>query len=351
MVCTAFERDIDDPKTIADFVSVVQSPERLKLLLGLTIADVRAVGPAVWNNWKAGLLRELYSRAVEMMSGGAGVERREARVEEAQNALRGQLAATWTTDEIETHIARGYPSYWVSFDTATHLRHARMVREAELDKAPLTIETRVDQAHGVTEVTIYTGDHAGLFSQIAGGMAVSGATILDANIITMTNGMALDTFVIQEPDGSAFDSPSRLAKLSANVELALSGRLRLDRELAARRSATQFSRTRVFEVPPRVVIDNAASAVHTVIEVNGRDRVGLLYDLTAAMTRLSLQIASAHISTYGERVVDVFYVKDVFGLKVDHDRKIEEIRQSLLVALREPATDADEASPRVSAAQ
>jgi [protein-PII] uridylyltransferase len=354
MTRTAFKRDVDDPKTIADFVSIVQSPERLKLLLGLTIADVRAVGPTVWNNWKAGLLRELYGRALEMMSGGVGVESREARVEEAQNALRAQLAAGWSSEEIATHIARGYPSYWVSFDTASHLRHARLIREAEINQAPLTIETRPDAAHGVTEVTLYTGDHAGLFAQIAGAMAVSGASILDANIVTLTNGMALDTFVVQNADGEAFDSPSRLAKLSANIEAALAGRLGLDRELAVRRSATQHSRTRVFKVPPRVVIDNAASAVHTVIEVNGRDRVGLLYDVTSTMTRLNLQIASAHISTYGERVVDVFYVKDIFGLKVDHDRKIDEIRRALFAALREPGlgdATAAGAVPRVTAAQ
>ena len=205
----------------------------------------------------------------------------------------------------------------------------------------------------MTEITIYTSDHAGLFSQIAGGMALSGASIVDAQIITMANGMALDTFVIQDAEGSAFDSPSRLAKLTANIEQALSGRLRFDRELAKRRDQAP-SRTRVFKVPPRVLIDNKASASFTVIEVNGRDRVGLLYDVTSAMTRLSLQISSAHISTYGERVVDVFYVKDVFGLKVEHERKLKEIRQTLVAALNERGIfdpTADAKAPRVSAAQ
>jgi [protein-PII] uridylyltransferase len=334
MTRTAFKRDIDDPKTIADFVSIVQSPERLKLLLVLTVADVRAVGPGVWNNWKAGLLSDLFHRALDLMSGGIGVERREARVEAAQNALRAQLAPSWPTDEIEAHLARGYPSYWVSYDAASHLRHAHLIREAEKTQAPLTVESRVIANQAVTEITIYTGDHPGLFAQIAGAMALSGASIVDAQIITMTNGMALDTFVIQDAEGAAFDSPSRLAKLTTNVEQALAGRLRFDRELAKRR-ASALSRTRVFKVPPRVLIDNKASAGHTVIEVNGRDRIGLLFDVTAAMTRLNLQIASAHISTYGERVVDVFYVKDVFGLKVEHERKIREIRDTLVAALAE----------------
>ncbi|MDR3440404.1 [protein-PII] uridylyltransferase [Telmatospirillum sp.] len=353
MTHTAFKRDIDDPKTISDFVAVVQSPERLKLLLVLTVADVRAVGPNVWNNWKGGLLSDLYHRALDMLSGGIGVERREARVEAAQVALREQLAPRWPGEEIDAHLARGYPAYWVSFDTPSHVRHAELIRQAETEQRPLTIDTRIQAAQGVTEVIIYTGDHAGLFAQIAGAMALSGASIVDAKIITMTNGMALDTFLIQDAEGAAFDGSSRLTKLTANLEQALAGRLRFDRELAKRRESLS-NRTRVFKVPPRVLIDNKASAGHTVIEINGRDRIGLLYDITAAMTRLSLQIASAHISTYGERVVDVFYVKDVFGLKVEHERKISDIRDTLTTALGErPVGEAagSAKTSRVSAAQ
>ncbi|MBF0391371.1 MAG: [protein-PII] uridylyltransferase [Alphaproteobacteria bacterium] len=346
---TAFKRDIDDFKTIQDFVTEVQSPERLRLLLLLTVADIRAVGPTVWNNWKAGLLRELYYRADEMMTGGLSVEKREARVEAAQRALRKELAVLgWPAEDIEAHLGRGYPSYWVSFDFATLLRHARLVREAEAIHAPLTIDSHVDLARAVTEIVIYTSDHPGLFSQIAGAMAVAGASIVDAKIITLTNGMALDTFWIQESMGGAFDSPSKLAKLSACVEQALSGRLRPARELAARSKAQLGSRTRVFKVPPRVLIHNAASRTHTLIEVNGRDRPGLLHDVTAAMTDLGLTISSAHISTYGERVVDVFYVKDVFGMKVEHDGKLRQIKERLTKALSDPS---DEPEPSRSAAE
>jgi len=348
MTRTAFKRDIDDQKTIADFVEVVQSPERLKLLLALTVADVRAVGPAVWNAWKAGLLRELYNRSMDMMSGGVGEERRGARVEAAQKALRRALIdQKWTEAEIETHLGRGYPSYWVSYDHHTHLRHAALVRDAEAAKAPVTFDVRHDDAHGVSEITIYTPDHAGLFSQIAGAMALSGVSIVDAKIITMTDGMALDTFTIHDLDGGPVKSEDRLKRLYSQLESALTGKLRLAREIAQRRDSVQ-SRTRVFKVPPRVLVDNNVSAKHTVIEVNGRDRVGLLYDITSAMTRLSLTIASAHISTYGERVVDVFYVKDVFGLKIEHDRKIKAIREALLSALKEPGI-CDPSPPRAAA--
>ncbi|MBF0327161.1 MAG: [protein-PII] uridylyltransferase [Alphaproteobacteria bacterium] len=333
----AFKRDIDDPKTIADFVAKVQSPERLRLLLCLTVADIRAVGPTVWNGWKGGLLRELFHRAQDMMLGGLA-EAREYRVQAAHRTVTAELTKQgWTGSDIEAHLARGYPTYWTSFDTATHLRHARLVREAEATKAPLTVDSRVDAFRSVTEITVYTSDHPGLFSQIAGAMAVSGANIVDAKIVTMANGMALDTFWIQDSEGGPFNNPAKLAKLSAAVEQVLSGRMRLDRELAARKGKLP-TRTAVFKVPPRVMTDNSASSNFTLIEVNGRDRPGLLYDLTAAMTQLGLQIASAHISTYGERVVDVFYVKDVFGLKVEHGRKLDQMRDTLLKALEDPAS-------------
>ncbi|WP_142849160.1 [protein-PII] uridylyltransferase [Telmatospirillum sp. J64-1] len=348
---TAFKRDIDDPKTIADFVKVVQSPERLRLLLVLTVADIRAVGPNVWNGWKAGLLRELYYRAEDMMSGGMATDRREARVEKAQNLLRQRLEALkWDAKEIEEHLSRGYPSYWMSFDPDSLERHARMINEAERHRAPLTIDTRVDSGLCVTELTIYTGDHPGLFSQIAGAMAISGATIVDAKVVTMTNGMALDTFLIQDAEGGAFDSPSRLAKLSTTIERALSGRLRPAKELEGRKSSLP-ARAHVFKVSPRVLIDNKASTTHTVIELNGRDRPGLLHDVTAAMTRLGLQIGSAHISTYGERVVDVFYVKDIFGMKIEHENKLRQVREGLLAALADPADKRQRGSGAAAAAQ
>jgi [protein-PII] uridylyltransferase len=344
MARTAFKRDIDDPKTIADFVTLVQSPERLRLLMLVTVADIRAVGPSVWNAWKAGLLRELFLRAEEVMTGGLTIAR-ESRVQAAQEALAAELAKLgWDCAEIDAHLSRGYPPYWTSFDLPTHLHHARLVREAETGGTPLTVDWRVDPRLAATEVTVYTGDHPGLFSQIAGAMAVSGANIVDAKIITLANGMALDSFFVQDSEGGAFDAGPKLVKLAAAIEQVLMGKMRLDRELSARRGKLP-SRAHVFKVPPRVIFDNKASATHTLIEVNGRDRPGLLYAITAAMTRLGLQITSAHISTYGERVVDVFYVKDVFGLKVQHDRKLDQVRADLMKALEEPeAPEAEKAA-------
>jgi [protein-PII] uridylyltransferase len=333
---TAFKRDIEDPKTVLDIADLVQSPERLRLLLVLTVCDMRAVGPKVWNGWKATLLREVYWRVAEVLAGGLSVPERDVRVARARDAAAAMLAA-WPAAERDAFLARGYSGYWLSFDAETHARHAALIREAEASNAPLTVRTRVLESRAVTEITVYAADHPGLFSRIAGALAVAGASIVDARIHTLTNGMALDTFWVQDAAGGAFDAPHRLARLSVLVEQALSGRLRLRDEI--RKVRREPARLRAVTVPPRVVFDNHASNTHTVIEVNGRDRPGLLHDVTAAISGEGLQIASAHITTYGVRAVDVFYVKDVFGLKVENERKLASLREAMEAALAPPVTD------------
>ncbi len=331
---TAFKRDIADPRTISNFIATVQSPERLRLLICLTVADIRAVGPKVWNNWKAALLRELYHAAEDMMSDGQAVSDRDTRVAAARTALRAELS-DWPDAAVDAHLARGYPGYWLAFDTATLARHARQMRAAEQRKAPLSIETLVDGARAVTEVTIYTLDHPGVFSAISGAMAACGANIVDARIFTTPHGMALDSFWVQDENGAAFDRPERLARLSVLVERSLSGRLKP--EEVSRRPAFAPASNGVFRVQPRVLIDNQASATHTMIEVNGRDRPGFLYRVTMALTELGLQVSSAKVSTFGERAVDTFYVKDGFGMKVHHEVKVQRIREKLLPVIADPA--------------
>ncbi|NQU60114.1 MAG: [protein-PII] uridylyltransferase [Rhodospirillales bacterium] len=326
---TAFKRDVYDPKTVSDFAAVVQSPERLRLLMILTIVDIRAVGPDVWNEWKAGLLRELFYRTREELAGGVPLERRHERVEQARNELVERLG-DWSGDDIEAHISRGHTNYWLAFETETLVHHAHLVHKAEAEGKPLHIETRVEKDRDVTEIIIYAQDHPGLFATIAGAMALSGAPVVDAKIMTLNNGMALDTFWVQDSDGHAYASESRLKKLCKRIEDSLAGRLRAAKEIKAAQDKAFPSRTVVFTVPPRVLIDNKASNRHTVIEINGRDRLGLLHDITATLTASGLQISSAHISTYGERVVDVFYVKDIFGMKVDHEEKLKSLRASLM---------------------
>jgi [protein-PII] uridylyltransferase len=339
---TAFSRDIDDPKTILDLADTIQSPERLRLLLILTVCDIRAVSPKVWNGWKATLLRELYARVAEVLEGGLSTTERDARISRVKDVV-ADLLADWTEAEREDFLSLGYPSYWLGFDPESIERHARMIRDAKRRSAPLTVHAEPLPARAVTEVVVFTADHAGLFSRIAGALAIAGASIVDARIHTLTDGMALDTFWIQDAAGGPYDTPHRLARLSSLVEQALSGRLKLATEIRKATSTLLPGRMRAIHVPPRVVVDNRASNRHTVIEVNGRDRPGLLHDVTSAISEEGLQIASAHVTTYGVRAVDVFYVKDVFGLKIENERKLAQLRGALLEAL---TPGADEPPPR-----
>jgi [protein-PII] uridylyltransferase len=330
---TAFRRDIDDPKTIADFVDLVQSPERLRLLLVLTVADIRAVGPKTWNGWKAQLLRELYHRAEDMMLGGLHTGAREDRAASAVAELRSELK-DWSEADWSAHAQRGHPAYWLAFPAPTLARHARMMREADREQRGLSVEFHVDRWRAMTEITIYTADAKGLFSQLAGAVALSGASIVDARIFTLRNGKALDTFFVQDSEGGPFDQPARLAKLTATIRLVLEAPQRTLTQLDALPQLANPA-ARNFPIIPRVLIDNRASASHTVVEVNGRDRRGLLHRLTAALTRLNFQIFSAKVSTFGHRAVDVFYLKDQFGLKVENEERLKALREALMEVLAE----------------
>ncbi|MBK8176409.1 MAG: [protein-PII] uridylyltransferase [Rhodospirillales bacterium] len=338
---TAFKRDIDDWKTVVDFTANVQSPERLRMLLILTNVDIRAVGPNIWNAWKCGLLDELYYRALEELEMAAGqpAVRRTQRVERAKGRLRDVLV-DWDDETRETYISRGYSDYWLGFRVDEHARHFELMRRADRAGTALCVQARPHPSRDVTEITIYAPDHAGLFAQIAGAISLSSASIVGAKVVTLANSMALDVFLIQDLSGRPFDSDDRLQRLSMRIEAAVVGNMQPAQELRDMRERALPSRTGVFKVAPRVIFDNKASATHTVIEVNGRDRPGFLHDVTSTLTALGLQIVSAHISTYGERVVDVFYVKDVFGLKIEHGQKLRRLEHRLLEAIV-PAEERD----------
>lgn len=327
----AQRRDISDPKTVQDFAAVVQSPERLRLLLILTVADIRAVGPGVFNGWKGQLLRELYYETESVLQGGHSAVTRVERVEKARAALEARLKDL-PEDEVRALLDRHYPPYWLAFDEATHEKHARMMAAADRDARALSIVSEPGPSGAATVVTVYTPDHPGLFSRLAGAFAMCGASIVEAKIFTTVHGMALDVFSIQDADYGAFDDSHRIKRLESTIENTLKGEVRPHEIVHAKRLR---KREEAFVVEPTVVIDNTASDNYTVIEVNGRDRPGLLHDLTRALFDLSLSIASARIATYGERAVDVFYVKDGFGLKVVNLAKLKRIEAKLTEVLSE----------------
>ncbi len=332
---TAFRRDIEDPTTISDFLAVVQSPERLRLLLLLTVADIRAVGPGVWNGWKGQLLRELYYETLAAMTGEDPHGRRRARIEAARHRLGEVLAGEsppWSRERIAAWLERHEPGYWLAFPVEDLHHHARIVAAADAAGRELCVEFRPQPFQARTELLVYTSDHPGLFMKIAGALALSSVTIVDARIFTTNDGMALDLIGLQEAETRrAIEDPGRLARVRRNLERVIAGEAELEGALAEHRR--RLTPARLFRVEPRVILDNRASRLHTVVEVSGRDRPGLLYDLTRVFKDHGLVIKSAHIATYGARVVDVFYVKDVFGMKLAQEARIGRLRRALLEVL------------------
>jgi len=333
---TAFRRDIDDPRTILDLADVIQSPERLRLLLILTVADIRAVSTTVWNAWKATLLRELYIRVAEVLEGGLAASETDERINFAKALAEKMLQENRVKrGETARFLARGYGSYWLGFDSATHVRHARLLAEADAANAPLSVESTPVPSRDVTEVTVISKDRIGLFSRIAGGLAVAGASIVDARIHTLRDGFALDTFWIQDARGKAFDTPAQLMELNSKIERSINDQLDVPGLLCRAVAERSRKRMRLINVPIRVVIDNRASDRHTVIEINGRDRPGLLYRIAQTLNGLGLQISSAHITTYGVRAVDVFYVRDADSNKITALDQLSRIRGAIIESLTE----------------
>ena len=338
---TAQRRDVSDPKTVRDFVDMVQTPEMLRLLVILTVADIRAVGPGVWNGWKGQLLRELYYADENMMMGGDQVPSRSSRVAAAKEALEARLADL-TPQEREKALTRHYDNYWLAFEQDELERHARVMTQADAEGKLLTLDSVTNDFRAITEIMLYTPDNAGLYSQFAGAIATAGGSIVDAKAFTTSDGFAVDVFSIQDQEGEAFGDAERLGRLRQIIEKTLRGELRPKRELALKMVRTKAS---AFTIKPKIHFDNEASRIATVIEVECLDRAGLLYDITQAIFEAGLSISTSMVATYGERAVDVFYVRDGFGHKIVHPARLQAVEKRLKTALA-PAPLEGAAAPK-----
>ena len=326
----AQSRDLSDPKTIRDFADVVQSPERLKLLLLLTVADIRAVGPGVWNGWKGQLLRTLYYETEPLVAGGHTQVKRSQRTAEAQEALRAALT-DWPAAEVDRYVDRHYPDYWLRTDADRRVEHARLLRRAEQEGQHVATDTRTDAFTAITELTVVAPNHPRLLSLFAGACAAAGANIAGAHIMTTRDGYALDTFLLNRAFQDDEDELRRGKRIGDLICRLLRGDAWLDTLLAEKGAPPR--RFMAFTVEPDVIINNALSDQFTVIEVAGRDRPGLLYELTSTLSNLLLDITSAHITTFGEKAVDVFYVTDLTGKKIVSEQRQEMIRKRLVGVL------------------
>ncbi len=329
---TAQSRDINDYKTILDFTAIMQTPERLKLMLILTVADIRAVGPGVWNGWKGQLLRTLYEETEPVVSGGHSRISRTSRIKSAHDNFR-QTVKGLTKEEIENYIELQYDPYWLTLDAETQSSQALFVMNAQKDNKEVAARVETDEFKAITKVTIMAPDHPRLLSLLTGACSALEANIVGAQIFTNAKSMALDTLLIQRTLDERGEK-ARGEKLCNLITDLLHGDQRLRDVLEPKLKPK--TKLEPFHVEPRVVIDNESSNIHTVIELTGLDRVGLLHDLTESLFELNLNIASAHITTYGERAVDVFYVSDLMGDKILRDTRQQVIEKTLLKVLADP---------------
>ncbi len=326
MSATAFKRDLSDFKTILDFCDVVQSPERLRLLLTLTIVDIRAVGPGVWNGWKRQLLGDLYEAAEEVLRLGHKQKGRVERIAAKQAHLREGLG--WDEATFATLVRRLPEAYWIAEPDDVLAHNARFL--ADTGDAQLAIDAHVYPGRGATLVTIYAADHPGLFYRIAGAIHVAGGNIIDARIHTTRDGMAVDNFLVQDPFGRPFDESGQLSRLKTAIEDALANRGKLADRLVAK--PLPRTRAEAFDIVPNALVDNKASNRFTVVEVNARDRPALLNQLANALFQSKVTIHSAHVATYGERAVDTFYITDLTGDRITAPARLKTLERRLLAA-------------------
>ena len=330
MSMTAQTRDLNDRKTIEDFAAIVQSVERLKLLLVLTVCDIRGVGPGVWNGWKGQLLRTLYYETELLLTGGFSETSRESRAAAAREALSEALA-DWPERERKRLVRLHYENYLLTVDLKDQVRHAEFIRQADQSRRSLTTMVKTHEFEAVTEITVLAPDHPRLLSVIAGACAAAGGNIVDAQVFTTTDGRALDTILINREFDRDEDERRRAERVGKLIEDVLSGKSWLP-EMIAKRTKPKRGQ-KVFRIEPYADVRNALSNRFSVIEIEGLDRPGLLSDITGAISDLSLDIASAHITTFGEKVIDTFYVTDLTGQKIENPTRQAAIRERLLAVL------------------
>ena len=323
----AQKRDLSDHKTITDFSKQVIDKETLDLLYLLTICDIRGVSPDAWNNWKSSLLENLYFQTLEIVSKDINVETKKEKINKAQITAKESLT-DYSDQEIKEELSRHFDAYWLVLDTKTHLLIAKMIKN--LNKQSLQIEVSYDGKRKLTKIIFVMEDHPGIFSRLAGSLAIASSNVIDAKTFTTKDGIANFVFWIQDAYGDAYNQP-KIKKLLETVKNSLSGKF-ITKSILAKRDKIK-EREKDFKVPTKVLFDNEGSQYQTIIEVDTRDRVGLLFDLTNTLFRNQVTIRSAVIATYGEQAVDTFYVNDLFGDKILSNTKTEKLKKELLLSI------------------
>ncbi len=327
-------RDLHDMKMIAQFAELMGMSENLRMLYLLTFADLRAVGPEVWSEWKGQLLQELYEKAFDVLEKGNFYQ--EQRSEKARNRkrkIRQALVGEFPESRVSKAINSLTTRYLMSYRSRQIIPHLRLA----LGRDDKTLAMQVEHQHdaGYTELTLATIDSPGLFSLITGVMAAHSINILGAQIHTRKTGAVLDVLQVNSAIGDVVDNPRKWARVESDLIAAIEGRLYV-KDLVEKCQEPSYLRGREKpKRPNKVVIDNDISDEYTVIDIFANDKVGLLYDITRTLKELGLYIAVSKISTKVDQAADVFYVRDIFAQKITDPEKTEHIRTTLLNRLND----------------
>jgi [protein-PII] uridylyltransferase len=324
----AQRRDIDDPKTIEQFAEAVRDPQWLRMLYLLTYADMKAVGPGVLTSWRAAILWELYGRTLLRLAGGRPEPPRR---ESVAGRVGAELGAAGSRQEVEAHLARVSDRYLATTSAQRMAAHLRLIQR--LTAEPVATELFHHPDLGFSDLVVATFDLPGLFSLIAGTLAANGINILSAQIHTRTDGIALDTFQVNDPAGEAITAEARWSRALEDLRRVIVGAASPEALLASRRAGRGVAEA---PGPAKVALDNALSDTHTVVEVKCPDRVGLLYLITRTLSREGLDIGSARIATEIDQAFDTFYVTDRQGRKLQDRQAMERVREALEEALASP---------------
>lgn len=338
--------DIDDEQTVDDFARGVGSIDRLKALYLLTYADMRAVAPNVYNNWRDMLLSDLYLRALKILEQGhreaVDPERRLATAKAAMREVLSESGAA--QNEIESFLEEMPDRYFFTVPEGDIEIHFELMRM--LEDRPLVCRQRHFPDLEFTEFTVVTPDQPGLFSMIAGVLTANNLNILSARITTRRNGVALDVFRVSHLTGAGAMAmeEERWVRVQRDLERVITGQQDIAELVASAHHVKTARRKFARNVPTEVTVDNRTSEQYTVVDVFTQDRVGLLFAITHALYKLGLLIHFARISTNADQALDVFYVSDRAGNKITEVAPMRELRETLLERLVE-RPDGEAAQP------
>ncbi len=324
MALLSQRRELSDRKVIADFSRLVRDRENLTMLYLLTYADISAVNPTAWTQWKAALLQDLYLRTLNYLDRSAQtVEEERARLIAASIRIRNAAEGLFSSEEIDAFLVSMPEQYLLTASTHRVIDHMSMMKK--LPDEQLVIRHRHYPERGYTELTVCAYDAYGMFYRTAGTIASKNLNILRAQVFTSKNGVMIDTFQITDPEGNLCDYEDVWASVRTELRAALKSGRRLP-EPGTPVSPQSFPAA----ITPTVAFDNETSEIFTIIDITARDRVGFLYQVTKTLYELNLDIGSAKIVTEGSRIMDSFYVTDLFREKIDDVGRLEKIRETLM---------------------